>query len=314
MNDQTHPEPHDISIGIRATGTRRETDSMGEIEVPADRYWGAQTQRSLVHFSIGDDRMPKRVYHAYGYVKKAAASTRRRWSGTASPAADQAIPALPFVLSLTAGSTDIIGFLGLNGLFTAHITGNIVVLAAHMVAGDPAIFSYILSVPVFMLVLFLTRLLAGVLERSGMSTLRPLLLLQLIFLVVFLGLCVTEGPWSSADALLAIIAGMFGVAAMAVQNALVQISLKNTPTTAVMTTNVTHFMLDLGGVLAGGDPAEVARARSRAMHTLPVIVGFTIGCGLGAACEAATGLWSLALPAGLGLLALAMGLAEEHSL
>ena len=46
---------------------------MGEIEVPADRYWGAQTQRSLVHFSIGDDRTPKRVYQAYGYVKKAAA-------------------------------------------------------------------------------------------------------------------------------------------------------------------------------------------------------------------------------------------------
>jgi fumarate hydratase class II len=73
MNDRTHPELHDIPIGIRATGMRRETDSMGEIEVPADRYWGAQTQRSLVHFSIGDDRMPKRVYHAYGYVKKAAA-------------------------------------------------------------------------------------------------------------------------------------------------------------------------------------------------------------------------------------------------
>ncbi|UIN35032.1 class II fumarate hydratase [Methylobacterium oryzae] len=52
---------------------RRETDSMGGIDVPADRYWGAQTQRSLQHFSIGDDRMPKRVYHAYGYVKKAAA-------------------------------------------------------------------------------------------------------------------------------------------------------------------------------------------------------------------------------------------------
>ena len=73
MNDQTHPELHEIPIGIPATGLRRETDSMGEIEVPADRYWGAQTQRSLVHFSIGDDRMPKRVYHAYGYVKKAAA-------------------------------------------------------------------------------------------------------------------------------------------------------------------------------------------------------------------------------------------------
>lgn len=46
---------------------------MGEIEVPADHYWGAQTQRSLIHFSIGDDHMPKQVYHAYGYVKKAAA-------------------------------------------------------------------------------------------------------------------------------------------------------------------------------------------------------------------------------------------------
>ena len=73
MSSQSHPELRDLPIGIGATGTRRETDSMGEIEVPANRYWGAQTQRSLVHFSIGDDRMPKRVYHAYGYVKKAAA-------------------------------------------------------------------------------------------------------------------------------------------------------------------------------------------------------------------------------------------------
>src|SRR3984885_14992813 len=62
-----------IPIGVRATGKRKETDSMGEIEVPADHYWGAQTERSLIHFAIGDDHMPKQVYHAYGYVKKAAA-------------------------------------------------------------------------------------------------------------------------------------------------------------------------------------------------------------------------------------------------
>ncbi|MEV7189587.1 class II fumarate hydratase [Kitasatospora sp. NPDC093102] len=67
------PKILDIPIGLHATGTRRETDSMGAVDVPADRYWGAQTQRSLIHFSIGDDRMPKAVYHAYGYVKKAAA-------------------------------------------------------------------------------------------------------------------------------------------------------------------------------------------------------------------------------------------------
>jgi len=52
---------------------RIESDSMGTIEVPAERYWGAQTQRSLLHFSIGNDKMPKEVYYAYGYVKKAAA-------------------------------------------------------------------------------------------------------------------------------------------------------------------------------------------------------------------------------------------------
>jgi fumarate hydratase, class II len=67
------PAMQDIPIGLSASGTRREFDSMGTVEVPADRYWGAQTQRSLHHFSIGDDRMPKAVYHAYGYVKKACA-------------------------------------------------------------------------------------------------------------------------------------------------------------------------------------------------------------------------------------------------
>lgn len=72
-NGAKHETIHDMPIGIDATGQRKEFDSMGDVEVPADRYWGAQTQRSLQHFSVGDDHMPKAVYHAYGYVKKAAA-------------------------------------------------------------------------------------------------------------------------------------------------------------------------------------------------------------------------------------------------
>jgi fumarate hydratase class II len=62
-----------LPIGTGETGSRVETDSMGAVQVPAEHYWGAQTERSLYHFSIGDDRMPKAVYRAYGYVKKAAA-------------------------------------------------------------------------------------------------------------------------------------------------------------------------------------------------------------------------------------------------
>ena len=154
-----------------------------------------------------------------------------------------------------------------NGLFAAYITGNEVVLATHIVVRDPAILSYILSVPVFILILFLTRLLAGGLERTGVSTPRPLLL-QLFFLIAFLAVCVVASPRRDADAVLAVTADMFGIAAMAVQNALVQISLTNTPTTAVMTTNITHFMLGLGEVLVGRDRARLAHARACASASL----------------------------------------------
>ncbi len=67
------PTVRDLPIGTGATGVRRESDSMGTIDVPAEHYWGAQTQRSLIHFAIGRDRMPVELYRAYGYVKKASA-------------------------------------------------------------------------------------------------------------------------------------------------------------------------------------------------------------------------------------------------
>jgi fumarate hydratase, class II len=72
MSDE--PLVRDLPVGIGATGHRRESDSMGVIDVPADRYWGAQTERSLLHFGgIGADPLPLAVYHAFGQVKKAAA-------------------------------------------------------------------------------------------------------------------------------------------------------------------------------------------------------------------------------------------------
>ena len=73
LGSKDHPEMKDVAIGLDSAGTRKEFDSMGTVEVPADKYYGAQTARSLVHFSIGGDRMPKAVYHAYGVVKKACA-------------------------------------------------------------------------------------------------------------------------------------------------------------------------------------------------------------------------------------------------
>src|ERR1700749_2644809 len=68
------PDVLGLPAGIGPTGHRRESDSMGAVDVPAMSYWGGQTQRSLLHFGdIGDDPMPLAVYHAVGPVKKAGA-------------------------------------------------------------------------------------------------------------------------------------------------------------------------------------------------------------------------------------------------
>jgi uncharacterized membrane protein YoaK (UPF0700 family) len=218
---------------------------------------------------------------------------------------------LPGVLSVTAGSVDVISFLGLGGLFAAHITGNLVVLAARVVTGRPASPGSILSVPVFVAVLGLTRLAAAGLEQTRRGSLLPLLTLQLVLLVSFLAVYVAAGPNLDPAAPIAVVAGTLGIAAMAVQNALVQISLVGTPATTVMTTDITAFMMDVGAMLFRHDPDGVAYARNRARHTWPAIVGFTVGCSLGAVLQAAIGPWSSALPTGFALLALALGFAAE---
>jgi uncharacterized membrane protein YoaK (UPF0700 family) len=145
------------------------------------------------------------------------------WVPAPSVDNSRAVQALLIVLSVTAACTDVIGFLVLNGLFTAHQIAPM------------------LSVSVFIVMVGLTRLLAGGLESIGLASLRPLLLLQFLLLAGFFILCVAVGPRIDPNATNAILAGMLGVSAMAVQNALVQISLKGAPSTAVMTSNVTRF-------------------------------------------------------------------------
>ena len=61
----------------RTPEMRVESDSMGEIQVPSDRYYGAQTQRSIIHFNIGNDVMPREMIRALGILKKAAALVNR---------------------------------------------------------------------------------------------------------------------------------------------------------------------------------------------------------------------------------------------
>ena len=235
-------------------------------------------------------------------------------AGSTTVSIDECLSAklLPLVLSVIAGSVDIIGFLALGGLFSAHITGNIVVLAAKLVAGEAAPVSYLISVPIFIFVLAMTKLLAVGLGRLHLASLTPLLLLQLLLLAAALVPGVGAGEHIDPNSGPMIFVGMMCVSAMAVQNALVRLSIQGAPSTAVLTTNITLATMDLGELLLGRDRASSIKAGDRVRHTWPAIAGFLLGCALGAACESMFGLQSLALPVGLAMLALIMGAAAAR--
>src|SRR5260370_6416657 len=81
------------------TATRVERDSLGPVNVPADRLWGAQTQRSLEHFSIGDDLILREMIPAYAIVKKAAALVNHRAGRLAQPQKDLIVRVCDEILS-----------------------------------------------------------------------------------------------------------------------------------------------------------------------------------------------------------------------
>ena len=215
---------------------------------------------------------------------------------------------LPIVLSTTAGAVDVIGFLALGGLFTAHITGNVVVLAAHYVIGGFSEVGPLLAVPVFMAVLGLVTAGSVVAERAGRRSRRDLLVLHGCLLAGCLGFGAAFGPFADAERPLAVLVGMLAVAAMAVQNALVKLALPGSPSTAVMTTNITQVTVDLATLVGGlGTPDDLARSRDRVGAILPCVVGFVCGCAAGAILEVHFALWSLTLPVALAVLAIGLG-------
>ena len=212
---------------------------------------------------------------------------------------------LPSLLSMTAGAVDVIGFLAL-GVFTAHITGNLVILAAHYVTGRFGEIGPILSVPVFMLVLGVVTL-AFVAMPTRVAR-RLLLVLQLILLATFLGFGVGLGPFPNTESPMAVFVGMLGVAAMATQNAVVRLALHGSPSTAVMTTNTAQFAVDVATLIRNHDQrVDLSQVRRRAELTFASVLGFVIGLMFGAVLELHFGLWSLIFPAILGALAIPLG-------
>jgi uncharacterized membrane protein YoaK (UPF0700 family) len=215
---------------------------------------------------------------------------------------------LPAVLSTTAGAVDVIGFLALGGLFTAHVSGNLCVLAAHFIIGGFSRVGPLLSVPVFIVVLGVVTLAIGRVEKARAGSRRALLVLHAASLAACLGLGVGFGPFADPDGPLAVLVGMLAVAAMATQNALVKLALRDAPPTAVMSTNITELAIDLATLARGrGDPDDLARVRRRASMIFPCVVGFVGGCAAGAVLEVSFGFGALALPVALAAIAVPLG-------
>jgi uncharacterized membrane protein YoaK (UPF0700 family) len=218
---------------------------------------------------------------------------------------------LPAILSTTAGAVDVIGFLVFGGLFTAHITGNLAIVAGHYTTGGFSHVGPILAVPVFIAVLGVVVLVFGGIESESKSR-RALLLLHAALLADCLGLGLEFSPLPNTDSPMAVLVGMLAVAAMATQNAMVKLALVKAPSTAVMTTNTTQLIIDLATLARGGEvPDQLAKVRQRARETFLCIVGFGGGCATGAVLESHLGLGALTLPVILAALAVPLGELKE---
>ena len=197
------------------------------------------------------------------------------------------------LMAFTAGFVDTCGFVALFGLFTAHVTGNFVLIGAALASPRPGILAKLLAFPVFILIVAATQAFLHHCKRNGHDPVRAVLLGQASFLALFLGLGMWASPVQDADAPLTILIGLFGVAAMAIQNVASRTVFSGHAPTTVMTGNVTQTVMDAVEVAYGADAAP---AKLRLQKMLPPVLGFTIGAVTGGLGFAAAGFACLALP------------------
>jgi uncharacterized membrane protein YoaK (UPF0700 family) len=208
------------------------------------------------------------------------------------------------VLSAVAGMVDVISFVSLK-LFTAHVTGNLVVIAALLMRGGPPNLAQILAVPVFILAVCGVWLIAQRLNKRGPALARPLLLVQFLLLACVLIVSVVFHPAADPHGAIAVFAAMIAVSAMACQFALLRVAVHGAPSTAVMTGNLTKTTLSLLDTLSGSAPV-IEGARMQLKKTVQLVIGFFGGCLAGAAAFSWLGEWAWSFPVVLAGVALAL--------
>ncbi|HET7886890.1 MAG TPA: YoaK family protein [Bradyrhizobium sp.] len=215
---------------------------------------------------------------------------------------------LPLVLSFNAGFVDTAGFLALQGLFTAHVTGNFVTLGASLALGTSGAIAKLLALPVFCAVVIATRWLGTLLSHHAAHPFTPLLALKVLLLIAGSAMAVHFGPFHDGDSWQAISTGMVLVAAMAIQNAVHRVHLSSAPPSTLMTGTTTQVMLDIADVIYPREGAQVQTARLSQMATNVVV--FAVGCGAAALLFARFGVSCFVVPPVVGALALIIRLVE----
>jgi uncharacterized membrane protein YoaK (UPF0700 family) len=193
---------------------------------------------------------------------------------------------------------DLIGYLTLGNIFTAHITGNLVVIAALVVRGGRMNPAQVLAIPVFVFAVAAIWLLARISGRRGPSLMRLLLLVQFLLLAGVLIFSAITKPAANPHGLMAGIAVMIAVSAMACQFALLRLVLPVAPSTAVMTGNLTNTVLSMLDTLPRTQPLMAGDAE-RLRRSLHLLIGFFAGCVVAAAAVSSLGEWAWSFPVAL---------------
>jgi len=211
-------------------------------------------------------------------------------------------PTLPTVLSFNGGYVDTVGYLSLQGLFTAHVTGNFVTIGAALVFGTSGVVAKLLALPVFCLVIIATRL-VGFNLPARWPVLETMLTLKLLLLVVAAVLAIAMGPFANGDGASAIIMGMTLVSAMAIQNAAHRIHFGSAPPTTLMTGTTTQIMIDVADMIRGAPGVARDAIRPRLRRMCVAVASFAAGAAAGALLFNTIGSWCFALPPVVALLA-----------
>jgi len=212
-------------------------------------------------------------------------------------------------MGFLAGYVDTLGFIALFGLFTAHVTGNFVLIAVAMAdpAQTPSLLK-LLAFPAFILGVAAARLLVANCERRGASAVKPSYLLQLVLLIGFMACGMLAEPVGRSVGALAMAAGLLGAAAMGAHSAASKLLLTHLAPTSMMTGNVTQLVIDATDWLRG---AADGATKARCGKFFWPVIAFALGCAAAAFAFRAFGFIALVVP--VAILCLHLALAEPEA-